>query len=83
MPADASKFGSCCQELKEVMESDDFEPLIAVDDDGVLYMSIGFMESDKGGTAEDMVDHPLYFCPFCGTKVQSPEEVDAKGGAAA
>ena len=27
-----------------------------------------------------MVDHPLFFCPFCGTKVQTPEEVQAKAG---
>ena len=28
----------------------------------------------------NMVDHPVFFCPFCGTKVQSPEDVDAKTG---
>ena len=28
-----------------------------------------------------MVDHPLFFCPFCGTKLQTPEEVRAKAGA--
>jgi len=25
-----------------------------------------------------MVDHPVIFCPFCGAKLQTPEEVDAK-----
>jgi hypothetical protein len=30
-----------------------------------------------------MVDHPVYFCPFCGTKLQTEEEVDAKLGAEA
>jgi hypothetical protein len=25
-----------------------------------------------------MVDHPVFFCPFCGTKLQTPEEVDSK-----
>ena len=28
-----------------------------------------------------MVDHPVFFCPFCGTKLQTPAEVDAKAGA--
>jgi hypothetical protein len=27
-----------------------------------------------------MVDHPIYFCPFCGTKLQTEEEVEAKTG---
>ena len=27
-----------------------------------------------------MVDHPVFFCPFCGTKLQTPEEVRAKIG---
>jgi hypothetical protein len=29
----------------------------------------------------NMVDHPVFFCPFCGTKLQTPEEVDAKAKA--
>jgi hypothetical protein len=27
-----------------------------------------------------MVDHPLFFCPFCGAKQQTVEEVRAKTG---
>jgi hypothetical protein len=78
MSADATgKFGGCCEVLKDVLHSEDFEPLIAEDDDGVLYMSIGLVEAEK---EEDpnMVDHPVFFCPFCGTKLQTAEEVDAK-----
>ena len=73
----AGKFGSCCEVLKDVMESDEFEPLIAEDDDGVLYMSIGMVDPEKDDDP-NMVDHPVFFCPFCGTKLQTPEEVDAK-----
>lgn len=74
-----SGFGSCCEELKEVMSGEEFEPLIQVADDGVLYMSVGLidMEDEEPG----MVDHPVFFCPFCGTKLQSPEEVQAKADA--
>lgn len=73
-------FGSCCAELKDAMAGEDFEPLIAVGDDGVLYMSVGMvaMEDDEDDTG--MVDHPIFFCPFCGTAVQTPEEVRAKAG---
>ena len=72
-----SKFGSCCEILKDVLQSDEFEPLIA-EEDGILYMSIGLMAEEDD--EPNMVDHPVFFCPFCGTKVQTQEEVEAKGG---
>lgn len=75
------KFGGCCESLKDAMESEDFEPLIAVDEEGVLYMSVGLLDA-QGEEEPNMVDHPMFFCPFCGTKVQTPEEVDAKTGGA-
>ena len=61
----ARSFGSCCAELKDAMSGEEFEPLITVGDDGVLYMSVGLIDLEQ----EDepgMVDHPLFFCPFCG-----------------
>ncbi len=79
MAADSTgRFGSCCEIMKDVLQSDEFEPLIA-EDEGVLYMSIGLMEAEQEDEP-NMVDHPVFFCPFCGTKVQTPEEVDAKTG---
>jgi hypothetical protein len=75
----AHKFGSCCQSLKDAMASEEFEPLIAVsDEDGVLYMSVGVVDMEDGEPG--MIDHPIFFCPFCGSKLQTPEEVDAKTG---
>jgi len=75
----ASKFGKCCTELKEAMAGEDFDPLITEGDDGVLYMAVGLidLEEDEPG----LVDHPLFFCPFCGVRQQSAEEVKAKVGA--
>jgi hypothetical protein len=61
------------------MKSDEFEPLIAVDN-GVLYMSVGLLEA--GGDEADTVDHPMFFCPFCGKGVQTEAEVEAKVGTA-
>jgi hypothetical protein len=83
MAADAPiaglEFGTCCAELKDAMSGEEFEPLITVGDDGVLYMSVGLidLEDEEPG----MVDHPLFFCPFCGTKLQTADEVRAKSGA--
>lgn len=72
------KFGSCCEELKEALDGGDFEPLITVGPDTVIYMTVGLvdLEDDEPG----LVDHPLFFCPFCGSKLQTPEEVRAKVG---
>jgi hypothetical protein len=77
-PAPSPEFGSCCKELKEAMSGNEFEPLISVGEDGVLYMSVGLLEleNDEPG----MVDHPLFFCPFCGKRVQTAEDVHAKAG---
>jgi len=85
-----SKFGSCCQDLKEVLEAEDFDPLVYEAEDGVLYLSVGILDIDDAsetgqGAGDDdeaegsgFLDHPVYFCPFCGTKLQTPEQVEAK-----
>lgn len=75
---DAQSFGSCCEELKEAMSGEEFEPLITVGEDGVLYMSVGLVELED--EEPGMVDHPIFFCPFCGKGVQTPDEVRAKTG---
>jgi hypothetical protein len=69
-------FGSCCEKLKEALAGGDFEPLITVGSNDVIYVTIGLFASDEGQPA--LVDHVLFYCPFCGTKVQTPEEVEAK-----
>jgi hypothetical protein len=74
-----TKFGTCCEGLKEAMAGEGFEPLIA-EEDGVLYMSIGFPDDD--GDEGHTMDAPVYFCPFCGLKLQTPEAVEAKIGPA-
>jgi hypothetical protein len=84
MPADNAnaQFGSCCEGLKGALTSDEFESLLAVDETGVLYMSVGIMDA-QSEDEPNMVDHPIYFCPFCGTRLQTEEEVEAKLGAEA
>ncbi|MCL4766713.1 MAG: hypothetical protein KJZ80_10805 [Hyphomicrobiaceae bacterium] len=61
------------------MAGEDFEPLVTEGRDGVLYLAVGLvdLEEDEPG----MVDHPMYFCPFCGTRVQTAEDVQAKAAA--
>lgn len=76
--AGGGEFGSCCEELKEALSSEDFEPLITVGDDGVLYMSVGLVQSEDD-EEPNIVDHPVFFCPFCGTKLQSPDQLKSQG----
>lgn len=77
----ASNFGSCCAELQEALDGQDFEPLITIGNDDILYMSVALIEME--GEEPGIVDHPLFFCPFCGTKLQDSEEVKAKVEASA
>ena len=78
MAADAGTFGGCCEGLKDVLTNEEFEPFMAVDDHGVLYMSVGMLDAESDEA--NMVDHPMYFCPFCGTKLQTEADVEAKAG---
>ena len=41
----AGKFGGCCEIMKDVLESDEFEPLLAEDEDGIWW----FLECNQGG----------------------------------
>jgi hypothetical protein len=80
MATDAKPFGSCCDILKDAMSDQDFDPLITTGEDGILYISVGMIDVEE--EEPGMVEFPLYHCPFCGTKLQSAEEVDAKTGGA-
>ncbi len=74
--APAKTFGSCCVELKEAMQAEEFDPLITVGDDGVLMLGVGLVDLEDN--EQGIVDHPLFFCPFCGSKLQSEDEVRAR-----
>ncbi len=73
-----SGFGSCCEDMKSVLEADEFDPLIAVADNGILYMSVGMLEAEDDEA--NVIDHPILFCPFCGKHIQTIEEIEAKAG---
>jgi hypothetical protein len=69
-------FGTCCNELKEALAGQGFEPLFVVGEDGILYMSVGELLMDENHLS--YVEHPVFFCPFCGTKLQSRDEIMAR-----
>jgi len=72
-----SEFGSCCKELKDSMTIPQQKFLWV--DDGVLFLTIGGVESESG---MGWLDHAVLFCPFCGTRLQTEEEIRLKAGAA-
>jgi hypothetical protein len=60
------------------MSGNEFEPLITVGEEGILYFSVGLveLEDEEPGT----VDHPMFYCPFCGKQLQTAADVRAKTG---
>jgi hypothetical protein len=70
------RFGKCCDELKEALEGEEFEPLISVGPEDILYLAVGLIELED--EEPGMIDHPLYYCPFCGAKLQDAETVKAQ-----
>ena len=70
------KFGGCCEELREAIEGEGFEPMITIGPEEILYTAVGLIETDEDEPG--MIDHPIFFCPFCGTKLQDPEVVRAQ-----
>ena len=77
MAAGDKNFGSCCELLKDAMSDQDFDPLITVgEDDGILYLSVGLIDVEEEQPGS--VEYPMMHCPFCGTLVQTQDEIDAK-----
>ena len=75
---DTDSFGSCCEDLEEAMSGAEFDPLITVGSDGVLYMSVGQIELEN--EEPGLVDHPMFYCPFCGKELQTEDYIRAKTG---
>jgi hypothetical protein len=42
---------------------------------GALYLSVGYIESDQG---LGWMDQAVIFCPFCGKRLQSGDEIRLK-----
>jgi hypothetical protein len=46
-----------------------------VEDNGVLYLTIGYMQTDKGPA---WFDQAVLFCPFCGNELQTREQIQRR-----
>lgn len=68
---------SCCATLAEVMEGPGApaEPTILNDGDDILIMVIALLRTPEG---LGMIDHAVFYCPFCGQHLQTPDEIARK-----
>jgi len=64
------KFGTCCTDLADCMAQPN--STFRVEDTGVLYLSIAYVETDEG---LGWFDHAAVFCPFCGIQLQTREQI--------
>jgi hypothetical protein len=71
---DVGKLGTCCEALKQAMFGV-AESFFRIEDNGILYLTIGYIKKDA---QTGFYDSAVLFCPFCGKSLQSPEEIRKK-----
>jgi len=72
-----SSFGGCCGDMKDAMTSPP-EKLLRVEANGVLYLTVGYANTEQG---VGWFDQAVLFCPFCGTALQSRADIQHRAGA--
>jgi len=69
-------FGSCCKDLADAMSAPP-NSFLHVADIGVLYLAVGYAQTERGPA---FFDQAIIYCPFCGTQVQDRAEIARKAG---
>jgi hypothetical protein len=67
-------FGDCCRDLKDALTTPE-RRFFFVEDNGVLYLTVGAVKTDQGTGWFDLA---VRYCPFCGTQLQTREAIAAK-----
>ena len=70
-------FGKCCNDLRAAM-SEVPESFFRVEDNGVLYLTVGYAPTKNG---PGFFDQAALFCPFCGVKLQDRDEIARRSSA--
>ena len=76
MTEDTELAGFCCEELAEAVSPDTTASLIE-HDSGLILLNLGERE-EEGETG--VVLATIRFCPFCGTEIQTDEDIEAALG---
>ena len=66
----------CCEELEESVSSDPEASLIE-HDSGLILLNLGHREEEG---ESGVVLATIRFCPFCGTEIQTDEDIEAALG---
>jgi hypothetical protein len=69
-------FGTCCKDLGDAMHAPPTS-LLRVEENGVLYLAVGYAKTDRG---IGWYDQAVLFCPFCGAQLQNREEIRKRAG---
>jgi hypothetical protein len=64
----------CCKDLNDAMTVPQ-NSLFRVSEQGVLFLTVGYAQKEGAG----WMDQAAIFCPFCGKRLQSKEEIRLKG----
>ena len=67
-------FGSCCKDLADAM-NDVPNPLFHVEENGVLFLTVGYVMTENG---PGWFDQAALFCPYCGGQLQTLDEIRAR-----
>ena len=67
-------FGSCCKDLGDAMSKPP-NRFFLVDENGILYLTVGYVQTEQGPGWFDMA---VLYCPFCGKKLQTKEGIKEK-----
>jgi hypothetical protein len=64
-------FGQCCKDLAAAMQQPPTS-FFRVEENGVLYLTIGYAMTDRG---PGWFDQAVLYCPFCGAQVQTADDI--------
>lgn len=73
-PTDASRFGECCDDLRTAVREVPNSFFRVEEENGVFYLAVGYVQTDDG---PGFFEQAVIFCPFCGTQLQTLEEIAA------
>jgi hypothetical protein len=67
-------FGTCCKDFHDAMNHPP-NSMFRVDENGVLYLAVGYQVTEEGPA---WFDQAVLFCPFCGADLQTRDEISSR-----
>ena len=71
-------FGNCCDDFADAMQEPEHSMFRVDEENGVLYLSVGYLETPEGAA---WLDQAVLYCPFCGKQLQTRREIEQKTAA--